>query len=136
LGKELKNRSDIELLLLLFHLNNGAIRGRKRIQKLVFLLKKQYEVPFRFDFKPYFYGPYSEELAETMQILVQVGLLRERVSVLESGFAQYSYGLTREAADIIRKSKVPDLGKFKRAVALLYTMSTSELVRLSKKLLP
>jgi uncharacterized protein YwgA len=133
LGKELTGRSDIHLLLLLFHLNNGAITGRKRIQKLVFLLKKQGDVAFSFDFKPYFYGPYSEELAETIHLLTGIGLLKERVSALESGFAQYSYNLTPEARRFIRKSKIYVPRRFRSEVAKLSKMRTSELVSLSKK---
>lgn len=70
-----------------------------------------------------------------MQLLVGVGLLRERVSALEGGFAQYSYSLTSEAKQIIKKNKIHPRAKFKREVDKLSEISTSELVRLSKAIL-
>jgi uncharacterized protein YwgA len=134
MGQKLTRRSDIGLLLLLFLLNDGAIKGRKRIQKLVFLLKK-HGVDFSFDFKPYFYGPYSEGLADTMNLMTGVGLLKERILTLESGFAQHSYTLTTEAKQLIKKSKFRIPRNFRQEVTTLSHMSTSELVRESKKIM-
>jgi uncharacterized protein YwgA len=128
-------RSDVSLLLLLFHLNDGAIKGRKRIQKLVFLLKRQSGIPFGFDFKPYFYGPYSEGLADTIQLFTSIGLLKERVVALDSGFAQYSYTLTPEAKKLITKSKIRVPRNFRKEVTVLSKMGTNELVRASKRII-
>jgi len=129
------HRSDVGFLLLLFHQNNGAIRGRKRIQKLVFLLKKQSGIPFGFEFKPYFYGPYSEELADTIQLFTSIGLLKERVVALDSGLTQYSYTLTPEAKQLIKKSKIRAPRNFKKEVTALSKMGTNELVRASKRII-
>ena len=131
----MNGRRDVELLLLLFHLNNGSITGRKRIQKLVFLLKRQSKIPFSFDFKPYFYGPYSENLAQTIQFLTGFGLLKERVLPHESGFVQYSYSLTPDAKRMLRNLKVHIPANLKQGVTKLSQLSTTELVRLSKTLL-
>lgn len=52
------------------------IDGRKKLQKIVYLLKL-YKLPFEMNYKYYHYGPYSAELQTEINYLVSHGLLDE-----------------------------------------------------------
>ncbi len=107
--------SDLFLLLIVLR-SMGQIAGRTRLQKIIYLLRQRYQVPFSFRFKPYFYGPYSEELSDAVENLVALGMIEENRRYLDEGVIEYSYKLTRRgigfldtnvAGDIARK---PPLG--------------------------
>ena len=67
-----------DLLLLLVVLRElGQVVGRTRLQKIVYLLREMYQIPFRFRFKPYFYGPYSEDLSDAIENLTALGVIEE-----------------------------------------------------------
>ena len=56
----------------------GTIDGRTRIHKLIYLeqlMAKRSDVSFR----PYYYGPFSDELASGLSEAVALGLLREHI---------------------------------------------------------
>ena len=55
----------------------GRLRGRTRIHKALFLVK--YDADYGLvpaDFRPYRYGPYSDEVTETLRRLEERGLIR------------------------------------------------------------
>lgn len=54
----------------------GEVVGRKKLQKIVFLLKSV-GAPFVERFTYHFYGPYSEQLADEIRWLVGTGHLTE-----------------------------------------------------------
>lgn len=73
--------------------------SRTRIQKIVFLEKKEEDLPYTYQFSSYYYGPFSRELAETISSLVADGTLQEREIVYpyldEYGpVVEHSYSLT------------------------------------------
>ena len=78
-----------------------TIEGRKRFQKKVCILKHEYEVPFSFEYIPYYYGPFSENLASSLDNLVGLGyVLEERTEY--SGLLQYTYRLTSSGEEFAK----------------------------------
>ena len=62
------------------------IRGKTKLQKLVFLLDKELNIvkDQGYNFIPYKYGPFSKELIEDIEILILLGLVeREEGEVIE-----------------------------------------------------
>ncbi|MRG86247.1 YwgA family protein [Salinibacillus xinjiangensis] len=68
--------------------------GRKRLQKMIYILKKC-QFPFSERYQFHFYGPYSEELTLRVQELINLGFLQEEKEK-KSGYYQYRYTLTGE----------------------------------------
>ena len=133
--------ADLSLLISTIYFSKGEIKGRKRLQKTVCILKHAHKIPFDFDFRPYFYGPYSEQLADAMNVLEAVGLVVEAEDPLPSGVIQYDYFLTKKgekiAEDIVLKH-VHDknlLSTLRAAVAKISNLETSELVVMAKSML-
>jgi len=66
--KQESEMSRMDIILMMLYNNNGkslSIRGKTRLQKLVFLVQKELEdigYKSRYAFRPYLYGPYSQEL--------------------------------------------------------------------------
>jgi hypothetical protein len=56
------------LLILLFDALGGKIEGRKHIQKIVCISKYKYNLPFPFEFYPYF----SSEAFTWFQVLIGI----------------------------------------------------------------
>jgi len=77
-----------------------AVPGRTVLQKISYFLNNTLELGI--EFKPYFYGPYSEEIAVATDSLVGYGFLEEESTRLrgligddpESESKQYRYTLT------------------------------------------
>ena len=67
----------------------GAVTGRIRLQKLVFLLDKL-GLGSGFEYTYHHYGPYSSELAEAMDFAKAFGLVREDTEHRQSDGARYS----------------------------------------------
>lgn len=130
--------SNIFLLLTMFYFTNQKkIEGRKRLQKLVCILKHGRDIPFSYNFKPYYYGPYSEELTDTVDTLVGLGLLKEEKEILNSGIAKYVYELTPQGNEKIEESVKNiqtgiDIEKFQALTKELESKSTEDLVLESK----
>jgi len=130
--------SNIFLLLTMFHFTNQKkIEGRKRLQKLVCILKHGRDIPFSYNFKPYYYGPYSEELTDAVDTLVGLGLLKEEKEILNSGIAKYVYELTPQGNEKIEESVKNiqtgiDIEKFQALTKELESKSTEDLVLESK----
>jgi len=130
--------SNIFLLLSMFHFTNQKkIEGRKRLQKLVCILKHGREVPFSFNFKPYYYGPYSEELTDAVDTLVGLGLLMEKKEILSSGISKYVYELTPQGNEKVEEhikniTSDIDIEKFETLTQELEGKSTEDLVLESK----
>ncbi|WP_027723968.1 YwgA family protein [Tuberibacillus calidus] len=72
----------------------GEVTGRKKLQKILYILKKL-DFPFREKYEFHFYGPYSEELSLQIEELCNLNLLSE-VREDKGGYHQYRYSLTQE----------------------------------------
>ncbi len=66
-------------------------QGNTKMQKIIFLLKKELGVEIPYDFNPYKHGPFCKELARDMGKLMTLGL----VDPVES-----SYSLTSEGEEL------------------------------------
>lgn len=88
------------ILLYMISCAGGKITGRTAIQKLAYFLSVSGILPIRF--RPHFYGPYSAEITEILDQLVEVHVLdetTERSSVNSPQFIdwkKYQYSLTSE----------------------------------------
>lgn len=54
------------------------INGRTKIQKLLFLLNRKFDVEVPYNFNPYKHGPYCSDLDNDMGMLVDAGLLDKK----------------------------------------------------------
>ncbi len=127
---------DIPLLIAVFGLHqNKTIAGRTRIQKEICLLKYKSQLPFTFEYKSYFYGPYSEELSDTINTLVGVKLLEETVTSVGYNSYRYDYSLTKQGEELFTKvnQEAGDLiSKLRAEINTFEAMSTPELVATAK----
>lgn len=79
----------------------GGLQSRKRVQKTVHLLQAA-GCPLDVDFRLHYYGPYSADLAESVDRMTKTGLLHET-----SVGAQYNYEFNdelRESLDEFEKT--------------------------------
>lgn len=111
------------LLLLIFEC--GQVRGRTRIQKLAFIsqqLDQTGELRTRFEFQPYFYGPYSPQLNEVLATLIAQGLVNERrYAVIKEGQPREGYDYKPTSAGLLLakrvRESVPELSSLYKRVA-------------------
>jgi uncharacterized protein YwgA len=94
----------------------GGCRGRTRLQKEVYFLRKPLDVEVVF--QPHYYGPYSRELATAVQSLVAEGLVHEE---REPGPAEgpfegvvYTYTLEPDGQEVAEAWRTGEPGEAKR----------------------
>jgi len=103
-------------------------------------LKYKEGVPFSFEFKPYFYGPYSEDLSDVIETLVGAGLLvEERELIWPSRLVRYRYSLSgkgKELSDRIVRGFENDKieKKIENTSGDLNALPIDELVYMAKRL--
>ena len=128
--------TDVALLIAVFGSHSdGKIEGRTRIQKEICLLKFQSKIPFRFNYKSYYYGPYSEDLSETINTLVGVKLLKETIVSVGYNSYRYDYSLTEQGkklSDKLFETNGSFFTKLQREIKKLEIIDTPELVLLAK----
>jgi len=71
------NRKEILLYLLS---KARVVRGKTRIQKLVFLVQEEKGMPLDYTFYPYDQGPLSFELSDEINSLINSGLVIESIT--------------------------------------------------------
>jgi hypothetical protein len=72
--------------------SGGTLRTRKRIQKVMFLLKVA-GCPIEAEYRLHHFGPYSSDVAQTTDVLAQMGLLKQECVENLAG-RQFNYQLT------------------------------------------
>ncbi|WP_411954598.1 YwgA family protein [Alkalibacillus sp. S2W] len=88
--------------LMAFFEQADEIVGRKRLQKMVYILKKcGFDFSERYTF--HFYGPYSEELSTRIEELCNLGFIEEEREK-EKGYYQYRYQLTDRGVHFLEQS--------------------------------
>ena len=77
-----------------------VIDGRTRLQKLVLLAQKesQEDLPSEYDFTPYDYGPFSEQLLHDLDDMKRKGWIDETIEPLPNG-KKYRYELTPQGEE-------------------------------------
>ncbi|GAW91913.1 YwgA family protein [Calderihabitans maritimus] len=78
----------------------GEVRGRKKIQKIVYLAQ-QFGAPFGEDFDYHIYGPFSEKLATELREMTWLGLIEEEKTITAGGYIQYRYYLTEKGKEFV-----------------------------------
>jgi len=131
--------SDLVLTLAVLDTSGGEIEGRTRFQKMVYLLKNSFNAPFSFEFRTYFYGPYSVGLADGLQLLKSVEMIEEDRIEIARDVAQYNYRLTDSGRQFLRKYLPKKRGyerihtQIEKGVRTMSTLPTGYLVSVSKK---
>jgi uncharacterized protein YwgA len=125
--------SSIKLLILAANYL-GKVEGRKRFQKIIFLLQEQFGVEFGYRFTAYLYGPYSAQLQNDIDILAQTGYLK--ASKMGELFFYEITPLGQQSAAQTEKEYGAELAKkLKEHVNNLSESDTEELVTWSKQLM-
>ncbi|WP_394218106.1 YwgA family protein [Halobacillus trueperi] len=78
--------------LMQFFSSTEEIVGRKKLQKMIYILKKC-EIPFEERYQFHFYGPYSEELTLRVEEMCNLGFISETKEE-KKNYYQYRYQLT------------------------------------------
>ena len=124
---------DVEKLLVVLG-KSEEIRGRTRFQKIIYLLKKKKVVDFAYDFIPYYYGPYSQDLQIEINLLEAADL----IEVEPAGGFPSAHMLTEKgkaaAREIEQKLEKGEIKKLSKVADRLRKRSTSSLIREAKKL--
>jgi len=126
----LKGQSNLELLFLLLGLVH-KVEGRTRLQKMIYLLKERGMLDFTYNFIPYFFGPYSSDLQNDVNLLASLGL----INVKKHDFF-YTHVLSdngKKMASKIEKGFGADLTRVRNEVNMIASQSTSSLIEESKK---
>lgn len=128
---------DLALLLSVIGAHqNQRIEGRTRIQKIVCLLQRSAKIPFSFDFKPYYYGPYSDDLSDSINSLVGMKLVKETIKPTRYGSYRYDYELTEEGKILFHKTETKSknvIDVISKEVKKYEDLSTPILVKTAKK---
>ena len=91
-----------ELFCVLSLINSfERMANRTKVQKLVFITKRKFNYIVSFEFVPHFYGPYSFELKDFLDKLIDDGLLEERTKK-KSGATEHLYLLTKIGKNIFK----------------------------------
>lgn len=81
------------------------VNGRKKMQKMVYILKKM-NFPFAEKYELHMYGPYSEELTLRVEELCEMGFLAERFED-KGSYKQYCYQVTSEGSKFLGTAEQP-----------------------------
>lgn len=94
---------DRDLFGLLYIIGSSdKLEGRKRIQKMVCLAKYNQSIgyPFSFEYTKYLYGPYSFDLKDVLNRLVDLGIIDENFDN-----HIYTYSLTSNGKNLFKNLK-------------------------------
>ena len=97
------------LPLALMYANDGEpIEGRTRLQKMVFLMQKELEqrdqsgtVGLEYDFIPYDYGPFSKELYDDLDAMIEQEFVDDTEEPLRSGKVKYIYEIEDDGEELV-----------------------------------
>ena len=85
---------------------SGGLRGKTRLQKLVFLTQTQCTVPLDYDFEPAPLGPLSSDVNRYVSNLEELGLVEESIEKTPSGNNVFCYILTELGKTILQAEKM------------------------------
>lgn len=91
-------------LALLYVDGRRQVEGITRLQKLVFLAQQeQLGDDAGYDFEPYKYGPYSQELTKALETFEERGYVQKEVETTRDGNEKYNYSLTADGNRLVRQ---------------------------------
>lgn len=85
-------------------LSRRPVRGKKMLQKLIYFLQEGEGEALRFDYRMYYYGPYSAELDARIRTLSAVGL----VSAPPDSEGVATFSPTGESSDVLEADRALD----------------------------
>ncbi len=88
------------------------ISGRKRLQKVVFLLQRA-GFPADAAFILHHYGPYSRDVSQTSDELVALGILNETAEPCRAGKV-YKYKMTKKGRELLSRTVSPRLQEIEK----------------------
>jgi len=91
--------SDLFLILLRNIRDDYSIKGRTKIQKIMFILKSEFNLPQNFNYFLYTHGPYSITLQDEIDTLTTFGLVSETVMRAQD-YLTYRYSLTGQGQEV------------------------------------
>jgi uncharacterized protein YwgA len=110
------------------------VEGRKRFQKIVYLLQEYHGIEFTYRFTPYLYGPYSARLQNDIDVLAQTTHLK----AWKSGYL-FCYQITPKGERVSqiaeREYGTERSANLKKHATNLAELDTDELVKWSKDLM-
>jgi len=81
------------------------IRGKVRIQKLIFLAQLYMQGRYDFGFKPAPLGPLSDHVNTVMGYMKEIGMMEETVGTTKFGNVVYCYKITDTGANFLKSAK-------------------------------
>jgi len=94
-------REDLFGILYLINKESPFFRFKTKLQKLILIARIEFKYPFSFSFKPYYYGPYCEEINNVLGLLFLSGLIRTTVEELNDN-SIYKYQLTEDGLNLLK----------------------------------
>ena len=86
----------------------GRITGKTRFQKLIFLIQKEAEREgiegLKIEYGIHYYGPFSSELASTIENLSLRGFIQENAEMTPSGYMRCDYRLTDKGRELLHNA--------------------------------
>lgn len=108
----------------------GRCVGKTFIQKSIYILQEGLDEPLRYDYRLYFYGPYSQELANDIDTLSDLGLIDIEYST--SGYG-YQIKLTEYGKRFLHdhlQESLADGGKIEKVISLIGGSATTKSMEL------
>ena len=127
-----KRNHDVGLILLIIkHLKK--LKGRTRLQKIVYLLKEKYGFDFSYNFMPYYYGPYADDMQHTIDTLSRLDVIKVDTVFLGEGRLLYIHTLTdtgkRLANEIGKEIPKEEKKKLWKAIDELNKLGNDDLIQ-------
>lgn len=95
-------------MALMYAGNEEPIEGRTRLQKMVFLVQQRIDSDPNvslesddYEFVPYDYGPFSKELYDDLDSLVDMRMVEDQEEELDSGKVKYDYEIQSAGEEFI-----------------------------------
>lgn len=100
----------LDALILLVESVSGPIKSRTTVQKLLYFTNKKGIT--NISYRPHYYGPYSSEVAATLNNLIQLNFIASRIETKKStgyevdpNWKRYSYDLTEDGTEVAEEIK-------------------------------
>lgn len=118
--------TDLILLTLLDELKE--IKGKTIIQKLIYFINQYYD--YKINYNPYFYGPYSIDVENSISSLKGLGYITEQVEPLgisQRGFEikKYSYSLTNDGKEVLNYFKKIEKSEYEKTLEFTKKIKTN-----------
>ena len=97
-----------DFVLLAIHAMDGKIQGKTKLQKIVYFLGNLTGQLDELGYRPHYYGPYSQEVADSVGSLKYLGFIDQNIlgySRDQRGFEvrRYDYSLTDDGMQIVNE---------------------------------